>query len=135
MKRAIALFVLPILLVLGGCSAVLGTGDWDRVAVTYLSSADAESYTLVVTPTEASYTMGGEASTHELPSGVWELLTTGVRTLGEHTSDSCPDGSTLTIEASAAGTTKQTFAASSCDADGVFASAQALIEQVVSRLK
>ncbi|MCW5951762.1 MAG: hypothetical protein KIT69_05860 [Propionibacteriaceae bacterium] len=135
MKRVIALLILPVLLVLGGCSTILGTGDWDQVKVSYLSSADGDDYTLLVTPTEASYTLAGEASTHELPSGVWDLLTTGVRSLGDHTSDTCADGSVLTIEASAAGTVKQTFAASSCDADGLFSTAQSLIEQVVSRLK
>ena len=135
MKRVLVLLVLPILVALGGCSTILGTGDWDQVKVTYLANADGDDYTLVVTPTEASYTLDGKASSYELPSGAWNLLTTGIRTLGDHTGESCPDGSTLTIEASAAGSVKQTFAASSCDTDGVFSTAKALIEQVVSQLK
>ncbi|MGC4152383.1 MAG: hypothetical protein QM628_04810 [Propionicimonas sp.] len=135
MKRALALLVLPILLLAGGCSTILGTGDWDQVKVTYLATADGDDYTLVVTPTEASYTLDGKASSHELPSGAWDLLTTGLRTFGDHTSENCPDGSVVTIEASAAGTVKQTFAASSCDTDGLFSTAKTLIEQVVAQLK
>lgn len=134
MKRLLALLVLPIVLVVSGCSAFLGTGDWDQIKVSYLA-AEGDDYNLVVTPTSASYTLDGNASSHELPSGAWDLLTTGLRTLGDHTSESCPEGSTVTIEASATGTIKQTFAASSCDADGMFDTAQTLVEQLVNQLK
>lgn len=135
MKRVLALLALPIVMVVSGCSTILGTGDWDQVKVSYLATADGDDYTLVVTPTEASYTLDGKATSHELPSGAWDLLTTGLRTFGDHTSENCPDGSVVTIEASAGGTVKQTFAASSCDTDGVFSTAQTLIEQVISQLK
>lgn len=138
MKRLLAVLVLPLLLVIGGCSSILGTGDWDQIKVTYASGSDAEQpgdYTLVVTPEQASYTLDGKASTRDLPSGSWEVLTTGVRSLGEHTAGDCLDGALLTIEASASGTVKQTFEASSCDSDELLGRAQSLIEQVVSQLK
>lgn len=134
MKRVLVLLVLPVLLVLSGCSTILGTGDWDEVKVAYSGSTEGD-YSLVVTPTEVSYTLDGKASTHELPAGAWTALTTGVRALGSHTAGNCADGSAITIQASAAGTVKQTFEASSCDADGVFATAKQLVEQVVSQLK
>lgn len=138
MKRALVLLLLPLLLIAGGCSTLLGTGDWDEVKVTFQSGSDADQpgdYTLLVTPTEASYTLDGKATTHELPSGAWEALTTGLRALGDHAGENCLDGQNLTIQALAAGTVKQTFEATSCDAGDALGQAQALIEQVISRLK
>lgn len=134
MKRALVLLVLPILVMVSGCSTLLGTGDWDQVKVDYLTNTEGDDHRLVVTPTEASITLDDQVTSHELPSGTWDLLTTGLRALGDHSSDACPDGSVLTIEASAAGTVKQTFAASSCDTDGVFDTAQTLIEQLIAQL-
>lgn len=138
MKRVLILLAAPLLFVLAGCSSLLGTGDWDQVKVTYLSGSDETprgDYTLVVTPKQASYTLNGKESTHELPSGVWEVLTTGVRGLGAHTSDSCLDGASLTIEAAAKGSVKQRFEATSCDAGDLLKQAKGVVEQVVNQLK
>lgn len=137
MKRLLSLLVLPLLLVLAGCSSLLGTGDWDLVKVTYApgSEESAPGYALVVTPEQASYTLDGKESVHELPAGTWDLLTTGVRALGDHASPECLDGAHLTIEASAAGSVKQTFEATTCDAGDLLANAQGLIQQVINQLK
>ncbi|MEA5118094.1 MAG: hypothetical protein VB036_10820 [Propionicimonas sp.] len=138
MKRCLVLLLLPLLLVATGCSSVLGTGDWDQVKVTYLSGSDAKQagdYTLVVTPKQASYTLDGKESTHELPTGAWQVLTTGVRTLGAHTPKNCLDGASLAIEASAEGSVKQSFEATSCDAGDLLNQAKAVAEQVISQLK
>lgn len=139
MKRLLlVVLALPLLVVASGCSSLLGTADWDQVKVSYFAASTAEQpgdYTLVVTPKQASYTLDGKASTHELPEGVWELLTTGVRTLGTHEPGSCLDGALLIIEASSSGTVKQTFEASSCDAGDLLDQAQGLIQQVISQLK
>lgn len=136
MKRLLVLLLLPLLAV-AGCSSVLGTGDWDEVRVTFASGVDNEqpgNYTLVVTPEQASYTLDGKTTSHELPTGTWQVLTTGVRSLGAHPAEGCLDGALLTIEAMADGTVKQTFEASSCDAEGLLDTAQSLIQQVISRL-
>ncbi|MGC3954770.1 MAG: hypothetical protein QM804_11110 [Propionicimonas sp.] len=138
MKRALVLLVLPLLVALGGCSSLLGTGDWDEVKVSYAAGFEAEragDYTLVVTPKQASYTLDGKATSYDLPEGTWEVLTTGVRALGGHESQECLDGAQLTIEASAAGKSKQSFEATSCDADGLLERAKGVIEQVISQLK
>ena len=134
MKRLLALLVLPLVLTVTGCS-MLGGGDWDEVQVSFDASTTSGDYTLVVTPTEATYTLDGKATSHELPTGVWTVLTTGLKTLGDRTGDACLDGQTILIEASAAGEVKQAFEANSCDAGDAFTQAQSLIEQVLSRLR
>ena len=40
MKRLLSLLVLPLLLVLAGCSSLLGTGEWDLVKVTYAPASE-----------------------------------------------------------------------------------------------
>lgn len=138
MKRLLALLALPLIVAVGGCSTLLGTGDWDEVRVSYTSGLAAEQagdYTLVVTPAKASYTLDGKPTSYDLPEGTWDLLTTGVRTLGAKDGGGCLDGATLIIEASAGGSVKQSFEANSCDADGLLDRAKSLIEQVVNQLK
>lgn len=138
MKRLLALLVLPLLLVMSGCSSLLGTGDWDQIKVAYSSDSGATrggDYTLVVTPKGVSYTLDGKTTTHDLPSGSWQVLTTGVRALGAHSGASCADGSLIKIEASAAGAVKQTFESTSCDAGDLLGKAQDLIQQLIGQLK
>lgn len=135
MKRVLALVFLPLLLTVTGCS-MLGGSDWEQVTATYDSGPEASGdYTLVVTPTEVVYTLEGDATTHELPNGVWTALTAGLSALGDHSSEACPDGQLLTIQAVAGGEVKQTFETSSCDAGESLGQAKALIEQLLSRLK
>lgn len=138
MRRLLAALVLPLFLILAGCSQVLGTAEWDRIDVTFDAGSAPEQtgdYTLTATPTQATYELDGKPSTQELPQGVWELLTTGVRAFGQRESQACPGGEYLVIEASAKGAVKQTFQASSCDAGDALEQAKALIEQVVQRLQ
>ena len=134
MKRLVALLVLPLVLAVTGCS-LLGGSDWDEVKVSFDASTASGDYTLVMTPAEATYTLDGKATTHELPTGVWTALTTGLKALGDRTGEACLDGQTILIEASAAGEVKQAFEANSCDAGDAFTQAQSLIEQVLSRLR
>ncbi len=137
MKRLVIL-LLPLALVWSGCAQLLGTADWDRIEATYRAgSAENQTgnYTLVVTPSQISYEVDGKPSSQELPQGTWDLLTTGVRALGARDGQACPGGESVAIEASAGGSVKQAFQASSCDSDDAFAQAKALIEQIVQRLQ
>ena len=131
--------VLVLLLALTGCSQMLGTADWDRIEVTYTPPDDpgqtAPGYTLVVTPTEATYMLDGEEKTGELPDGAWSALTTGVRAFGDRTGASCTGKGSITIKASAVGTAKQSFEANGCDPGDIFKQAQALVSQVIAQLK
>ena len=138
MKRLLLALVVPLALLWSGCAQVMGTADWDRIDVTFQAGSTQNqtgNYTLTATPTRAEYVLDGKPSTHDLPQGVWDVLTGGVRTLGDRDSEACPGGEYLVIEASAQGAVKQTFQASSCDAGGVLDQAKALIEQVVQRLQ
>lgn len=136
MRRLVA--VLAAVLLLSGCAQVLGTGDWTRIEVNFQAGSAADqkgNYTLVVTPSEATYTLDGTSSSHELPQGAWDALTTGIRTLGGRESEACPGGQFLTIEASAGDVVKQTYQASSCDAGDALKQAQALLEQVLNLVR
>ena len=138
--RRVVVGVLVLLLTLAGCSQVLGTADWDKIEVTYTSpkgSTDlpAGDYVLVVTPTEASYTINGESKSGKLPDGAWTALTTGIRALGDRKATACTDKGSITITASAAGTAKQNFAANGCDAGDVFKQATDLVAQIIAQIK
>ena len=138
MNRLIASALVSLAVVLSGCAQVMGTADWDRIEVSYQAgSAENQTgnYSLTVTPTEASYEADGKPASYELPAGVWDVLTGGVRALGGRDGEACPGGEVLVIEASAQGAVKQEFEASSCDADGALSQAKVLIEQVLQRLQ
>lgn len=122
-----------MLLALTGCSQVLGTTDWDRIEASY--AGDSGAYTLVVTPTEASYTLDGKTSSQKLPDGVWTTLTTGVRALGARAITPCANGESVEIVAKAGATVKQTFAANSCDAGDAMKQAKALLDQIIQLIK
>ncbi|MGV8910173.1 MAG: hypothetical protein ACOH1Y_14425 [Propionicimonas sp.] len=132
MKRVVV-GVVVLLLALAGCSQVLGTADWDRVEASY--SGDSGAYTLVVTPTEASYTIGGKESSQKLPDGVWTTLTTGVRALGAREATTCAKGESVQIAAKAGSAVKQSFAANSCDAGDAMKQAKAILDQVIALIK
>ncbi len=139
MKRLVVA-VLALLLTLTGCSQVLGTAGWDKIQVTYTSPEGATDlpagdYTLVVTPTEASYTVNGEKKSNTLPDGAWTALTTGVRALGARTRADCSGKGSITITASAAGTSKQNFEANGCDAGDAFKQATDLAAQIIAQIK
>lgn len=112
---------------------MLGTTDWDRIEASYAGGSGA--YTLVVTPTEASYTIDGKTSSQKLPDGVWTTLTTGVRALGAREITTCADGESVQILAKAGTAVKQTFAANSCDAGDAMNQAKALLDQVIQLIK
>ena len=119
---------------------MLGTTDWDRIEVTYTSAEDStdqtmDDYTLVVTPTEASYTLNGEKKSDTLPEGAWSALATGVRTLGDRKGVACEGKGSISIKASAAGTAKQSFEANGCDAGEVFTQATDLMAQIIAQIK
>ena len=138
MNRLLLLLLVPLALVWSGCAQVLGTADWDLIEVTYQAGSTENqtgNYTLSATPTQARYEADGTPSSYELPAGVWDVLTGGVRALGGREGEACPGGEFLVIEASAQGAVKQTFQASSCDAGDALAQAKALIDQVVQRLQ
>ncbi len=131
--------VLVLLLAFAGCSQMFGTADWDEIEVTFTPADDAgqtmPGYTLVVTPTEATYTLDGDEKTAQLPEGAWSALTTGVRAFGDRKGTACTGKGSITIRASAVGTVKQNFEANGCDAGDVFEQAQALVSQVIAQLK
>ena len=136
MRRLLA--ALAALLLLTGCSQVLGTADWNQVRVDFQAGStegQEGNYTLLVTPTEAVYTLDGKSTSHELPQGAWDALTAGIRTLGERTSEPCPGGQFLSVEARAGDAVKHTYQASSCDAGNALAQAQALLEQLIGQLR
>lgn len=136
MRRLLA--ALAALLLLTGCAQVLGTGDWTQVEVRFQAGSAKDqkgNYTLLVTPTEATYTLDGTSSSHELPQGVWDALTTSIRTLGDRESEACPGGQFLTIEASAGDAVKQTYQASSCDAGDALKQAQGVLDQVLNLVR
>jgi hypothetical protein len=137
MKR-ILVGVVVLLLALSGCSQVLGTADWDRIEASFTADASTGSkgdYTLVVTPTEASYTIDGKTSSQKLPEGAWTTLTTGVRALGPREGAACADGQAIQILAKAGGAVKQTYQANSCDAGDAMKQAKALLEQFIALIK
>jgi len=139
MKRLVVA-VLALLLTLTGCSQVLGTADWDTIQVTYKSPAGATDlpagdYTLVVTPTDATYTVNGEKKSNKLPDGAWTALTTGVRAFGDRKGTDCSDKGSITITASVAGTVKQNFEANGCDAGDAFKQATDLVAQIIAQIK
>lgn len=131
--RRVVVGVLVLLLALTGCSQVLGTADWDRIEVAYTAGSD--SYTLVVTPSEASYTIDGKESSQKLPEGLWTTVVTGVRALGGREPTKCANGEEIQIVAKAGSAVKQTFAANSCDAGDALKQAKALMEQVIALIK
>jgi hypothetical protein len=137
--RRVVVSVLVLLLSLAGCSQAIGTADWDKIEVTYKSPVDPGltmgDYTLVVTPTEAIYTLNGDKKTEKLPDGAWAALTTGVRAFGDRKGVACVDKGSITITASAAGTAKQNFEANGCDAGDVFKQASELVAQVIAQIK
>ena len=139
MKRLVVA-VLALLLTLTGCSQVLGTADWDKIQVTYQSPEGATDlpsgdYTLVVTPTDATYTINGEKTSNTLPDGAWTALSTGVRALGDRAGTACSGKGSITITASAAGTSKQNFEANGCDAGDAFKQATDLMAQIIAQIK
>jgi hypothetical protein len=131
--RRIVVSALVLLLAFAGCSQVLGTTDWDRIEASY--SGDSGAYTLVVTPTEASYTLDGKESSQKLPDGVWTTLTTGVRALGAREGTTCAKGESVQIAALAGTVVKQSFAANSCDAGDAMKQAKAILDQVIQLIK
>ena len=118
---------------------MLGTAEWDKVEVTYTSPEDPGAtlgdYTLVATPTEVTYTLNGEKKTAKLADGAWAALTTGVRAFGDRSATACKGKGSITIKASAAGTTKQGFEANGCDAGDAFKQATDLVAQVIAQIK
>ncbi len=118
---------------------MLGTADWDKIEVTYTSPEDPGltmgDYTLVVTPTEAMYTLNGEKKSGTLPEGAWAALTTGVRALGERKGMACSGKGSIAITASAAGSAKQSFEANGCDAGDAFKQATDLVAQIIAQIK
>ena len=138
MKRLVVA-VLALLLTLTGCSQVLGTADWDTIEVTFTSPDDPGltmgDYTLVVTPTEATYTLNGEKKSGTLPDGAWSALTTGVRAFGDRKATACSGKGSITIAASAGGTAKQHFEANGCDAGDAFKQATDLVAQIIAQIK
>lgn len=140
LMRRVVVGVLVLLLALAGCSQVLGTADWDKIEVTYTSPEGATDlpmgdYTLVVTPTDASYTLNGDKKSDKLPDGAWTAVSTGVRALGDRKGTACSGKGSITITASAAGTAKQNFEANGCDAGDVFKQATDLVAQVIAQIK
>ncbi len=139
MKRLVVA-VLALLLTLTGCSQVLGTADWDKIEVTYTSPEGATDlpagdYTLVVTPTDATYTINGEKKSDKLPDGAWTALSTGVRALGDRKGAACSGKGSIAITASAAGAAKQSFEANGCDAGDAFKQATDLVAQIIAQIK
>lgn len=133
MKR-IVLVLLPLLLLFASCAQVMGVADWDTIEVSYAGSAvpgQKDSYSLTITPTEATYTIDGKSQTAELAPGAWGALVTGVRALGARTSQPCPGSQTIRITAKSGSEVSQSFEASSCDAGEVFSQAQQLAEMFV----
>ena len=119
---------------------MLGTAEWDKVEVTFTgpegpTDQTMGDYTLVVTPTEATYTLNGETKSAKLADGAWGALTTGVRAFGDRKGTACNGKGSITIKASAAGATKQNFEANGCDAGDVFAQASDLVAQVIAQIK
>ena len=136
--RRITAGLLLLLLALAGCAEALGTADWDRVEVRYTAdngTGPKGDYTLVVTPTEASYTIDGKETRQKLPDGAWSALTTGVRAFGDRKGAECADQGEIAIQASAGGAVKQNFEANGCDAGDVFEQAQALVAQIIAQVK
>lgn len=136
MKRLVA--VLAALLLVSGCSQVLGTTEWTRIEVIYQAGSAKDqngNYSLVVSPSEAVYTLDGKESSQELPQGAWETLTTGIRALGARESQPCPGGQFLSITAKAGESVKQAYQASSCDAGDALAQAQAAVGRVLELIK
>ena len=131
--RRIVVTALVLVLALAGCSQVLGTSDWDRIEASYAGTSGA--YTLVVTPTEATYTIDGKKSSQKLPDGVWTTLTTGVRALGPREGTTCAKGESVQIVAKAGTAVKQSFAANSCDAGDAMKQAKAILDQVIQLIK
>lgn len=135
MKRLLALLLLVLVT---GCSPAPGTADWDQIEATFdagSTQGQTGNYTVVVTPTEATYEVDGKPGSRELREGVWALLTTGVRALGDRSSEPCPGGEFISITATSDGVAKQTFQASSCDAGDTLDQAKALIDQVLQRVQ
>jgi len=138
LMRRVIVSVLVLLLALTGCSQVLGTADWDKIEVSYTSpdgATDLGDYTLVVTPTEATYTFNGEEKSDTLPDGAWTALSTGVRALGDRKGVACEGKGSISITASAAGAAKQSFEANGCDAGDVFKQATDLMAQIIAQIK
>lgn len=137
MKRIIVV-LLPVLLLFAGCAQLMGVADWDTIEVSYEGSAVPEqkgSYSLTITPTEATYTIDGKTQTAELAAGAWDALVTGVRALGERTSTPCPGSQAIRITAKSGSSVSQSFEASSCDAGEVFDQAQQLAEMLLQMFR
>lgn len=138
--RRVVVGVLVLLLALAGCSQVLGTAEWDKIEVSFTSPEDATDlpmgdYTMVVTPTEVTYSLNGQDKTAKLVDGAWSALTTGVRAFGDRKGVACSGKGSISIKASAAGTAKQSFEANGCDAGDVFKQATDLMAQVIAQIK
>lgn len=132
--KRILVLLLPVLLLFTGCAQLMGTSGWDTIEVTFTGSATKDqkaNYTLAITPTTATYKVNGETQKTELPQGTWDALVTGVRALGERSSQSCPGGQTIRITARSGGQVSQTFEASSCDAGGLFDQAKQVADMLL----
>lgn len=134
MKRALTLLVLPLLLVVSGCS-LLGSGDWEEVRVNVQSTGDKPSFSAVVTPTKATFTVDGKQTSQDLPTGTWQIITAGLSSLGDRKAEKCPDGEVVKVEARAEGAVKFSFGASSCDAEDALSRVRPLIDQLVALLR
>lgn len=137
MKRFL-LVLLPVVLLVTGCAQLMGTSDWDAIEVSYAGSAvpdQKDSYSLTITPAEATYTIDGKSQTAELAPGAWDALVTGVRALGARTSQPCPGSQTIRITATSGSEVSQSFEASSCDAGEVFSQAQQLAEMLLQMFR
>ena len=133
MKRFL-LVLLPLLLLVTGCAQLMGTSDWDSIEVSYTGSAvpdQSGNYSFTITPTEATYTIDGKSQKAELAQGAWQALVTGVRALGERTTQPCPGSQTIRITAKSGSAVSQSFEASSCDAGEVFDQAQQLADMLL----
>ena len=137
--RRVVVGAVVLLLALAGCSQALGTADWDKIEVLYTAAEDPGQvlgdYMLVVTPTDVTHTVNGEAKTEKLLEGAWSALSVGIRAFGDRKGVECSGKGSITIKASAAGTVKQNFEANGCDAGDAFTQATALVEQVMAQIK
>lgn len=133
MKRA--LVGLSALLVLSGCSTLLGTANWDAVTITFDAAGSSQDYSVTLTSSKVSGTVAGQPVAEELPQGSWTAITAGVRGLGGREAEACADGQRITVVALSGTAVQQSFAATSCDAGDVFDQAVALAETALATLK
>lgn len=134
MKRALTLLLMPLFLVLSGCS-LLGGDDWEEVRVSLQSTGDKPSFSAVVTPSEATFTVDGKQTSQELPTGTWQVITAAVGSLGDRKAEKCPDGELVKVDARAGGTVKFSFSASSCDAEDALSKVRPLVDQLLALLR